>query len=219
MGRLSGQNAAAAAAAVLRPVQFVKLAFPSATLRFHTWPGLSLSFGGETYTCGSTDPELVAFGGVGERADSKVSSIALTLAATHAQLKEMFSLDKWHFSTVTIGEGYLTEGLALVAEPYSFGNYLMSTGEWSTESGTIQLVCEPVSIRLRRTSLVTSSNADQQARYSGDTFFKYTSALDEREIAWGGRRAIVHLTGGGGGSGLGYIQLPNAPVWDSGITP
>lgn len=218
MGRLSGANATASAASVLRSVQFYKLVFPSTTFRIHSWPGLSLSFGGETYTCASTDPQVLAFTGIGERADSKVQSIGITFAAAHALLAEVFSLDKYHFSTVTLGEGFLSESLALVGEPYSFGNYLMSTGDWT--DGVIQLVCEPVSIRLRRISLVTSSNADQQARYSGDTFFKYAAALDEREIAWGGSRSIVRVAGGGGpmgGSG-GSVSLPS-PAWDLGITP
>lgn len=200
MGRLSTLNAAQAEASVLRPVQFYKLAFPTTTYRIHSWPGLSLSFGGETYTCASTDPQVVAFSGIGERADSKVQSIGITLSAAHAELCSLFSTDPWAFSTVTLGEGFLNESHALVAEPYSFGDYLMSTGEWLAESATIQLVCEPVSIRLRRLSLITSSNADQQARYPGDTFFKYTAAIDEREIAWGGSRRIVHV-GSGGGSG------------------
>jgi hypothetical protein len=205
MGRLSGYNATAVAAGVIRPVQFVKLAFPSVTFRAHTWPGASLSFGGETYTCGSDDVTLVNVGSIGERADSKVAAVNLVLAATHARLKEVVRLDKWHFSRVTLGEGYLNEAHQLVGEPYNFGSYLLSSVDWGTESGSRSLTCEPVSIRLRRTSLITSSDADQQARYASDTFFRYTAAVEDREFAWGGRRAIIYMNGGSGAGGGGSV--------------
>jgi hypothetical protein len=207
MGRLSGYNATAVAAGVVRPVQFIKIAFPSVTFRAHTWPGASLSFGSETYLCTADTIQVVAFSGIGERADSKVQAVTLTLSASHAHLKEVASLDKWHFSRVTLGEGYLNDAYQLVGEPYNCGSYLLSSIDWSTESGTLTLTCEPVSIRLRRMSLITSSDADQQARYSGDTIFKYTAAIEDREFAWGGRRGIVYMNGGSGGGG-GSLYSP-----------
>ncbi len=181
MARLTSTLAALAAGASVSPVILVRLAFPSGTLYL---ADQNCSYGGNTY---SADGTLQNISPIIERADSKVGGLTITLAATSA-VRTAIVGDALQFADAQILLGFLSSGTLSDAE--SLGTFLMSHAEYDITSGTVGLICEPVAIRLLRANMVMASNADQQKRYSGDTFFTHTAALDEKEIEWGGVRGM-----------------------------
>lgn len=208
MGRLAASNLTEVQAASLRPVTLVRLDFPSGELFLTDVRAPGLTYGGDTYTCDGT---LLGISPLSERADGKVGNCELLLSYANATVLAACRDDKFHYAVVEIALGFLSAATnTFVTTPDSLGNWYMSAAEIDTGGATVRLTIEPTIIDLRQASLITSSDADQQKRYSGDTFFKHTAALDEKRIEWGGTRAIVHVGGGGGGGGgvlvYGYVS-------------
>lgn len=184
----------------LMPVNFVRLAYPSATFRLHDFAGVTLDLDGEDYV---GDGTLLGFDSLSERADGKVGGLTIGLSAANETLKAAFRDDKWHFKHAQLSLGLLQPDYSFIDTPISFGTSYMSTGEWSTEGASISQVCEPVTNDLRRVAVFMSSDADQQSRYPDDTIFTHTSAMDEIEVNWGGRSFIFRDNAGRGGGGSG----------------
>lgn len=182
MGRLSSTLAAVVAGQAVAPVILVRLAFPSGTLYLSDGP-YPVSYGGYTYT---NDGTLQTITPIHERTDSKVGGVTIGLAATSAVRTAIVS-DAFQFAEAQIVWGFLSNGSLLDSE--SLGTFLMSTAQYDIGSGSVGLVCEPVAIRLLRANMVMASKADQDKRYSGDTGFDFTAAMDELELEWGGARS------------------------------
>lgn len=217
MGRLAASNLTEVQAASLRPVILVRLDFPSGELFLTDVRAPGLTYGGDTYTCDGT---LQGISPISERADGKVANCEVLLSYANATVLAAARDDKFHYSEAEIAFGFLSAATnTFVTTPDSLGNWYMSSAEIDTGGTLVRLTLEPTIIDLRQASLITSSDADQQKRYSGDTFFKHTAALDEKQIQWGGDHLVVRTRGGGGAAGGGTVQLPNGPVWDLGITP
>lgn len=201
MGRLSATNATEVNAASLRVVRLVKLAFPSGTLYLADTAAPGLTYSSQTYT---GDGTLLELGDIEEHTDSTASALRIRLSAGNSTLASRFSTDDWQYSAVEVAIGFLNEAGAFVDTPEPLGSWYMGNGAWS--AGVIELYCENAAIDLERVSLVTPSDADQQLRYTGDTFFTNVAALEDKEVEWGGRRMNgrnVVGYGGGNGGGIG----------------
>jgi hypothetical protein len=181
VGRLSATLAAVVEGASVAPVILVRMAFPAGTLYLSDGP-YPVSYGGNTYT---NDGTLQAISSVHERTDSKVGSITVSLAATSTVRTAIAGAIQ--YAEVGIAWGFLSSGSLLDAE--SLGTFFMSTAEYDITGGSVGVICEPVAIRLLRANTVMASKADQNKRYSGDTGFDFTAAMDELELEWGGQRA------------------------------
>jgi hypothetical protein len=206
MGRLTATNRSALDLQHVRLVHLVSLAFPGVTFRFCDWSGIELTYDSQVYVGDST---LLSFDSVSERTDGKVASMVIQLSAANAALLAAFNAGGWHYHRAEIIVGLLSSSYQFVDTPESLGPWYMSTGELDYEQGVLGIVTEPVANDLRRKKLLTSSDADQQLRYPGDTLFRFTPQMEERVFAWG--VPATASSGIGGVGGFGGVIMPGQP--------
>lgn len=215
MGRLSALNLAEVNAAGLRRIRLVKLAYPGQTFYLADQAAPGITYDGQTYT---GDGTLIDQGDFTEKMDLSMSPLRLRLSAGNSALKTAFLAGDWHRSLVEIVWGFLNANGTLVDTAESLGTWYMSGG--GVVANVIEQYCESLAIDFARTSLITPSDSDQQLVHSGDTFFTNVPALEEMEIAWGGRVMQARSRGGGGnGAGIGsYLTgLPGDAIVNNGI--
>lgn len=182
---------------VVREIAFIYIPFPSGTLAICT-EGSSFTF---------TDPDLgsltfapggiVTIDNLNENDTGQAERSTLTISGCDPTLISTVVGDATHFLQVAIWLGYLNAAGTLVASPpyRVFNGFLGSpTIQTGANSSVIAITAETLNVALARISQVRGCDADQQARFAGDTIF--------HQVAVQGRRAIVfgNFRNGGGGN-------------------
>ena len=182
---LTPANASASQQPVIAPVWFVKLAFDTGNVCFHTQLG-TLSFGGDDYT-GAGD--IGGIGAVEEDSELSRSTLQLSLRGLPSDIISILLNEHYQGRPATVYLAYLDPAtFQLVDTPFIVYKGRMdspATDEGETVSVTLTVESRfaawdrPVSRRY--------NNADQQSRYPGDKGMEFVEQTTEKNLNWGRR--------------------------------
>lgn len=185
MSRLSSANAAAAAAAIVRPVIFGKFEFDTGTLYMHTGLG--------TYSWGSQSwlgvGDLARVAPVEEAEDVSPIEFECELSFIDSTLASEVLSENFSGRSVTLYQGFLDSYGALVADPDIITQGIATTAPVAVHAAIIRLVCTNYLANLSRSSGVLHSDASQQQIAPGDLFYEYSAEMVDKVIPWGSRSA------------------------------
>jgi len=209
---LSATNAAAAEAAVVRPVVFVELHYDSSTLYVHDnigdivaddWTGTSRTWSGLG--------DLGSISTIEEgnqispyKIDLVLSGIDPTIAAKalgkETTLKEVYVL-----------VGFIGLDRVVVDDPHPMWSGLADEVQMAVGSeSVVKVSCESKLAAFEKVNGRLQNDADHQAEYSGDLFYKYLPQMVEAKFRWGGKTQTfgagspeTSFLGGRGGGDVG----------------
>lgn len=197
---LAAANRTEVQANQFRTEYLVTLAFPGGTLRCTT-ANKTLTFGGNNYLA---DGRLISVGGISERGDGTQDPIKIILSGADSTVLTRID-DDFHYSRVTVYQGWLDTAHALVNDPHSLGAYFMSHVDdvYDDDGARIELVCENVLwAEGQRVDAFLFNDVEQKLRSTGDTFLSNLASLTGSQHVWGGgSQAKAGGIGGGGGIG------------------
>lgn len=184
---INAATEAASSADVIQPILFVKLAFDSGDVNFHSGIG-PITWDGDTYTGAGR------FGSINRvDEDSELSRTPITLnlsglqSGSTSELVSALLNEHYQGRTATVYLGYLdtTTGV-LVDDPIIIYRGLMDTPAFDQgETLSISLNIESRFSRWDSPLVRRYNNADQQALYPGDTGLQFVEATTEKQIVWG----------------------------------
>lgn len=214
---------------LVREVAFLYIPFPSGTITIstddspHTFTDSASGLGALTFVPGG----IASIENINENDTGAAERCTLTLGGCDSALISKCVNDAVHWLRVVIWLGYMDVTGALVTTPYRvFDGFLGSpTVQTGSNSSTIVVTAETLNAALARVSMVRGCDADQQARFAGDTLFHQVSVQGIRKIAfgnniqWGGADNSGPATGpvsgtgsiGGGGGGGWSTPTPADP--------
>lgn len=170
--------------ATVRPVGFLRLAFPSGTMYLND-SDRSITWGGNTFVASTP---IVEVGDVAELVTLKANRVSLKLAATSELLTKVFT-DRYQFAEAAVWEGYCDEDWQLVADPYLLvDGLLMSVAVVTLDRGVqaLELQCEGWEVFGLRDAAALATAQAQRQRYPGDTGLDRVISITTEEIEWGG---------------------------------
>ena len=162
----------------VQPFYGVEMLFDSGAVRL--WTGYdNRTIAGNTYTGAGA---LLNIEGLGEVADLSAKSITISLSGVAGGLVSLALQEPYQRRKcrVYFGEASVSE----VVEVFS-GQLNTMQIEDSGEDGTISVLVDSKLVELERSSNRRYTSESQKARYAGDTFFDYVSAIQDAEIVWG----------------------------------
>ncbi len=164
------------------PVILMKGAFDSGDVALWTGVG-NITFDGDVYT-GSGD--LVTFTVPEETAETRAEGGTFILSGVDASLLSVALSEEYQGRSAKMWLGAMSGG-ALITSPYLMFDALMDVMTITQGGDTIdiRLTIESRLIRLQRARKRLYTKEDQQQRYSGDTFFDFQNALQDKEIILG----------------------------------
>lgn len=181
---IDASTATAAAAETIHPVLFAKLEFDGGDVLVHSELG-DLAFGGDTYT---GIGRLGSIGTAEEVSDLSRTPITLTLSGIPGDVVGIVFNEHYQGRRATIYLGYLDlTSRQLVADPTILYRGRMDVAD--LEEGKTFAVTIAVESRLAAWDkpLVRRYNdADQQARYPGDTGLRFVEQAADKPVVWGG---------------------------------
>ncbi len=192
---LASNTAASYASSHVYPIVFVKLEFdPSSagTIRLHN------GLGTYTWNDGSGNVNWLGTGDLGQistiQEGDQISpyNIELTLSGLDAGLVAEAVKEVYYQRPVTLYVGALNDDDNLVATPDVIWNGFIDTMDvrLGGDSGdTLVLSAESELAMFERSSNLLYTNASQQARSSGDTFFTHLQEMQDITLDWGVRKS------------------------------
>jgi hypothetical protein len=200
----SSANKTAVAAAVIRPVNMVKLEFVSGTI-YYTDADRDIVFGGDTYLGTGV---LAGFSSVEEGVELQTYTITLSLSGVPSSVISLALNEDFQNRNCTMYTGFLGEGDTIdtvsdwdtIADFDSAGGkdyYLIADpieifkgriNQMNIESGatsTVSLTVESRLVDWERPRVRRYNNADQQIEYSSDKGFEFVPQMVDKEIVWG----------------------------------
>lgn len=184
--KLSSSNRTEVSGAVVREILFVKVAFSSGAIRYHTGDK-DYVVESETYVAGP----IAGVDSINENQDRSAEQATLTIGGCDATLLAKAQLSDVHWSPVLMWLGYVDADHNLVDAPIKiFDGYLGAPTVQTSEHGSLlSITCETVNALVARTSQVRASNADQVARgYATDTIFNQVGVSGKHPVAVGNWR-------------------------------
>lgn len=162
----------------VQPYYAVEMLLDSGAVRLWTGHGNRI-VAGQTYTGAGA---LLNIQGLGEVADLSAKSITITLSGVLGGLVSLALQEPYQRRKcrVYFGEASVSD----VVEVFS-GQLNTMQIEDSAEAGTISVMVDSKLVELERASNRRYTSESQKARYAGDTFFDYVSAIQDAEIVWG----------------------------------
>ena len=175
---------AEATAATNHPVYFVKLAFDSGDVNFHSDVG-EITWGGDTYTGAG---RIGAITGIEETSDLSRTPISLTLSGLPTDLLSAVLSEHYQGRIATVYLGYLDmTTYQLVADPIILYRGLMDIPRVRQgETLSIALSVESRFAQWDRPVIRRYYNEDQRSRSSADTGLQNVEQSTEKQIVWGG---------------------------------
>jgi hypothetical protein len=174
---------AAATAATIYPVLFVKLEFDGGNVCLHSRLG-PLSFGGVTYTGAGKLGQITA---ADEVSDLSHAPLTLTLSGLPGDVISIALNEHYQGRRATIYLGYLDPDTGLlVSDPTILYRGLLDTAD--IEQGQTVGVSLSVGNRFAQWNKAQPrryNNADQQSRYPGDKGLQFMEKSTYRTIIWG----------------------------------
>jgi hypothetical protein len=162
----------------VQPYYAVEMLLDSGAVRL--WTGYSnRTIAGNTYTGAGA---LINIEGLGEVGDLAAKSITITMSGVQGGLVSLALQEPYQRRKcrVYFGEASVSD----VVEVFS-GQLNTMQIEDSAEQGTISILVDSKLVELERASNRRYTSESQKARYAGDTFFDYVSAIQDAEIVWG----------------------------------
>lgn len=142
--------------------------------------------------------EFGTFDGVEEGVEFVARGIRFTLTGVDSALMSTIRTEKYQRRPATLYVAMLTEQNALVDTPEVVWSGYMDVMPLDVAGPEAQIIvqCEH---RLRNSPPFSRwSDADQQARFTGDTFFNLTHMVDGYVSSWGGKGTVFQPRPGGG---------------------
>ena len=180
-------------------VVFVKLAFPSATVRAHNGVG-TYSFGGEDYL------GVGAFGSIDAMEDTldlTSKPINVTLSTINQEIIDALLVDDVFGRDADIFLGSINEHGELQGTPVNWYSGHMETVDillGAEDVVKIRIQSRASRLKLRNNKRYTLE--EHQAEFPGDKFFEFLPFVMEAQVEWGGqqvRTGFVNVSDGLGG--------------------
>lgn len=162
----------------VQPFYAVEMLFDSGAVRIWTGYG-DRTIDGSTYTGAGT---LLNIDGLAEVSDLSAKSITVSLSGVAASLVSLALQEPYQRRKCRVLFG--TVDVSAFVEVFS-GQLNTMQIEDSGEASTISVLVDSKLVELERSSNRRYTSESQKARYSGDTFFDYVSAIQDAEIVWG----------------------------------
>ena len=191
---LASNTAASYAASHVNPIVFVKLEFdPSSagTIRLHN------GLGTYTWNDGSGNVNWFGTGDLGQigsiQEGDQISpyNIELTLSGLDAGLVAEAVKEVYYQRPVTLYVGALNDDDQLVATPDVIWNGFIDTMDvrlGGDNGDMLALSAESELAMFERSANLLYTNASQQAKFSGDTFFTHLQEMQDITLDWGKRK-------------------------------
>ena len=166
----------------VEPFYAVEMLFDSGPVRL--WTGYDdRSIDGNTYLGAG---ELLNFDGLEEVSDLSAKSMSISLSGVAASLVSLALGEPYQRRSCRILFGVV--GVSDYVEVFS-GQLNKMTIEDSGDTSTIAVLVDSKLIGLEKASNRRYTSENQKARYAGDTFFDYVTAIQDAEIVWGRKSA------------------------------
>lgn len=174
----------AVTSALTRPVLLMNFFFDTETLRF--WNGVGdFIHDSDTYTGAG---HLIKISDIDETQQVQAKGITATLSGIPTSLVAIALAEEYQGRKVEIKLAFLNEDNTVIADPFKFFNGkadVMSITD-GAETATISLTAESDIAALLRVNERRRTSEDQKLKYANDTFFDNVTALQSKEILWGG---------------------------------
>jgi len=193
----SSLNAAQALLGATHGVFMADLDFASGVIYAHDGAG-TLVYNGNSYLGGNT---LLGFDIIEETLDFTARGLILRCSGVAASIISTAMTEVYQGRAATVYLALLNDQLQLVDAPQIVWSGVMDTMfiELDQGQGSISLSCES---RLRREAPASrNTDADQQTRSAGDSFFDMIHLIPGYRSSWGDKVATFSSGGGGGGRG------------------
>jgi hypothetical protein len=213
---LDASNISAVDDVVVRPVVFCEIKYdsPTGTLYFHDnigditaddWGGTSRTWSG-----------LGDFGSISQIEEGKDVSpykVDLILSGIDATIANAHLSDDTILREVYLSIGFIGLDRVVLADPHPMWAGRVDDVQVAVGSqSVIRVSCESQLAAFEKTNGRLQNDADHQAEFSGDLFYKYLPQMVEAKFRWGGKTQRFGTgtapVGGIGGINTGGI-LPN----------
>lgn len=162
----------------VQPFYAVEFLFDSAPVRLWTGYG-DRTVAGNTYL-GAGD--LLNIQGLSEVADLSAKAITISLRGTGGELVSLALQEPYQRRVCRVYFG--TTNVTDVVEVFS-GSINTMPIEDSSETSIIATTIDSKLVETEKSSNRRYTSESHKARYAGDTFFDYVTALQDAEIVWG----------------------------------
>jgi hypothetical protein len=182
---LSGTDAAEVASAILGVVEFLAIALPTGTL-YLTSGDRAYIFGGQTYQ--PSNGQWGTVGNYNETADSTPRPMQIQLSGVDATLISHLVGNSVQWVQITYSLGFTDKHGTLLDNPSFTAPMFLGdcTIALTDKGGTIAIAAENLLADLQnRNSGQLQTDADQQKRFPGDTFFQDIASVINKLIYWG----------------------------------
>lgn len=176
-------NQTASTAAHVEVVNFVKVEFPSATLRLHSRIG-DLTWDGETWTGVG---QLGSISDLSEDAILRPSGVTLKLSGVDSVVVNAAVEDDYHGYPVSVYQGFFdTDDMTLVADPQLVFRGLIDRVEvaLAQNTGEVAVHCEGELARWDRHQGLLYTAESQKTLYPDDKGFDNLVRIQNRTIEW-----------------------------------
>src|SRR5579859_3659632 len=182
---LSSTDMTQATSAVVGIVEFLSVALPTGTI-YLTSGDRAYTWGGNTYQ--PSNGQWGVVGNYNEAADSVPRGMQLQLSGVDPTLVADFVGNHTQWSQITYSIGFTDATHVLLDAPTL--TIPMFLGDCSIRltdgGGLINITAENLLADLQnRNSYMLQTDADQQKRFSGDTFFQNIAGVINKMIYWG----------------------------------
>ena len=166
------------------PIYFVKLELDSGDVLVHSRLG-SITFNGDVYLGVG---HLGGIDGIEESSDMSRSTVRLTLSGIESSLVSLVLGQHYQGRTASIYAGFVSLTTnALIGTPALIfaGKVDVAPLSFSGETATISLSVENEWADWDKPRIRRYNDADQQARFPGDNFFKFAEQAADKQFFWG----------------------------------
>lgn len=170
--------------AVVSPVVFIEMDFPSGTVRLFTGQG-QISWNSQTW---DGTGELISVGNISETMDGSAQGTEIVATGIDSDLISDVTEDDWQNSDVTIWIGFYDASKNVIASAKRMFYGFMDTGEIvdNGETATIKINAESKLINQLRRIQYRYTDQDQRKLHPGDTGFRHLARIQDKQIVWKG---------------------------------
>lgn len=189
---LSSANITAVDSDVVRPVVFVELHYDSATLFLHDnigeitaddWDGTSRTWSGLG--------DLGSISTIEEGSEISPYKIDLVLSGIDTTIASKALGKETGLREVYVLIGFIGLDRVVVDDPHPMWSGLADDIQMAIGSeSVIRVSCESKLAAFEKTNGRLQNDADHQAEFSGDLFYKYLPQMVEAKFRWGGKTQV-----------------------------
>ena len=179
---LSTNNSNVLDDAVIRPVYFLKLEFPSGTVYLNS-SDRNITWGSQSYLGAGT---IGTLSDIEETSELQANGVKLTLTGIPSTYISVALTTQYQGSSATAYLGFFNASYGLVDDPFIVFVGKVDTMAISlSETATIELDIENRLIDWERPRISRFTNEEQQNLYTGDKGLEFVDSVAEKELFWG----------------------------------